>query len=52
VKDSFDADNLRDYERQRLQVDPLKRLDAPFYKPLDLKPEDLKRIRSEEKVAR
>jgi general secretion pathway protein D len=36
------VDDIREYERQRLQVDPLKILDAPFRRPLDIRPEDLK----------
>lgn len=42
VTDEKDADAVRQYERNRLQVDPLKILDAPFHRPLDIRPEDLK----------
>ena len=42
VRDVKGADAIRQYERDRLQVDPLKVLKAPFSKPLDLKPEDLR----------
>jgi type II secretory pathway component GspD/PulD (secretin) len=47
VREPGDAEPLRDYERQRLEVDPLKELDAPFAKPLDITPADLKRRRQE-----
>lgn len=47
VTDFGEADKIRDYERGRLQVDPLKRLDAPFAKPLDITPADLKRFREQ-----
>lgn len=40
-----DVNAIRTYERQRLQVDPLKVLDAPFSRPLDLTPEMLRRQR-------
>lgn len=46
VTDTEDADAVRQYERNRLQVDPLKILDAPFHRPLDIRPEDL-RLRRE-----
>lgn len=45
VTDEADADAVRSYERQRLRVDPLKVLDAPFKRPLDITPEDLRRRR-------
>lgn len=42
VKQPGDADDIRRYERDRLQVDPLKVLQAPFARPLDIKPENLR----------
>ena len=47
VRERKDADILRDYERNRLNTDPLNQLDAPFSRPLDINPEDLKRQRAE-----
>jgi general secretion pathway protein D len=41
VRETGDAEEIRSYERQRLQVDPLKRLDAPFARPLEITPDDL-----------
>jgi len=41
------VDDIREYERQRLKVDPLKVLDAPFRRPLDIRPEDLKHRRAQ-----
>lgn len=41
VRETGDAEEIRSYERSRLQVDPLKRLDAPFARPLEITPEDL-----------
>lgn len=41
VRETGDAEEIRSYERNRLQVDPLKRLDAPFARPLEITPEDL-----------
>jgi general secretion pathway protein D len=42
VRENEAADEIREYERNRLQVDPLKSLDAPFHKPLELNPQDLR----------
>jgi general secretion pathway protein D len=47
VREPGDADPIRRYERQRLDVDPLKELDVPLVKPLDIRPEDLRRRRSQ-----
>jgi general secretion pathway protein D len=47
VRETDDAESIREFERHRLSTDPLKSLDAPFSKPLDIKPEDLKRRREE-----
>jgi len=41
VRETGDAEEIRSYERNRLQVDPLKRLDAPFAHPLEITPDDL-----------
>jgi general secretion pathway protein D len=45
VREDEDADEILQYERHRLQVDPIKGLDAPFVRPLEITPQDLKRIR-------
>jgi type II secretion system protein D len=45
VREDEDANDILQYERHRLQVDPLKTLDAPFVRPLEIGPQDLKRIR-------
>ncbi|HTE17524.1 MAG TPA: secretin N-terminal domain-containing protein, partial [Armatimonadota bacterium] len=42
VRDPKDAEDIRKYERSRLQVDPLKQLNAPFSKPLDFDEKDLR----------
>ncbi len=47
VSDRTDADYVREYERSRLRVDPLKLLDAPLARPLDIKPEDIRRYRDD-----
>ncbi|MGV3724034.1 MAG: secretin N-terminal domain-containing protein [Actinomycetota bacterium] len=41
VREPVDAEAIRGYERSRLQVDPLKTLDAPFSRPLDITPDEL-----------
>jgi general secretion pathway protein D len=48
VRDTYDAEEVREYERQRLQVDPLNRLDAPFTRPLEITPERLRELRRQE----
>lgn len=45
VAEPEDADKLRDYERQRLQVDPIRNLEAPFTRPPDITPDDVRRRR-------
>ncbi len=47
VTDFQDADKIRDYERGRLQIDPLQKLEAPFVRPLDINPADIRRKRDE-----
>jgi type II secretory pathway component GspD/PulD (secretin) len=46
VREPGAADEIRSYERSRLQVDPLKILETPFHKPLELTPDALRRRRS------
>jgi general secretion pathway protein D len=41
VREPEDAEAIRGYERGRMQVDPLKSLDAPFSRPLDITPDEL-----------
>jgi general secretion pathway protein D len=41
VREPSDAEAIRAYERDRLQVDPLKALDAPFSRPLDITVDEL-----------
>lgn len=41
VRETGDAEEIRSYERNRLQVDPLKNLNAPFAHPLEITPDDL-----------
>ncbi|MFN3650693.1 MAG: secretin N-terminal domain-containing protein [Armatimonadota bacterium] len=48
VTDTFAAEDIRDYERSRLQVDPLKVLDAPFKRPLEIDAERLRMQRRPE----
>jgi hypothetical protein len=47
VADSGDPDYIRAYERERLKVDPLKSLDAPFIPDLNITPQDLRQRRRE-----
>lgn len=42
VRDFEENDYIRQYERNRLQVDPLDVLEAPFHRPLKISPEDLR----------
>jgi general secretion pathway protein D len=46
VRDEHGANVIREYERQRLEIDPLNTLQAPFKRPLELKPEQLHPLRS------
>ncbi|MCC2669323.1 MAG: ral secretion pathway protein, partial [Armatimonadetes bacterium] len=41
VRENKDAEPIRAYERERLQVDPLKILQAPFKKPFDPKVDEI-----------
>jgi len=41
VRNPEDAEAIRGYERGRMQVDPLKALDAPFSRPLDITVDEL-----------
>ncbi len=45
VRDPYDADTVRDYERSRLQVDPLQYLNAPLAQPPDLNADVLRQLR-------
>ena len=42
VRDRKEGDEILNYERKRAPVDPLKLLDAPFAKPLDVEPADIR----------
>lgn len=51
VREFEDNDHVREYERQRLQVDPLDVLEAPFHRPLRISPEDLRQRRERPRPA-